>query len=589
MHKDLRSFMSVLRKEKDLIEISAEVDPYLEIPEIHRRVIDEGGPALLFTNPKGSKFPIVTNLFGTLRRVELAIGPRPEEIMQKLVLAVDKLLPPKPLELWKERDWILSLAKSGSRKVGAGQAPVLQNRVTDVDLHQLPVLTGWQEDGGPFFTLPLVYTEHPSKHEHNLGMYRMQVHEKNQTGMHWQIHKGGGIHHFEAERANLALPVTTFLGGPPALTITAIAPLPEMLPELMFTSFLMGEKLDLVDVADHKHALIANAEFAFCGEVPAHVRRSEGPFGDHYGYYSLQHDFPVFNIQQVYHRKDAIFPATVVGKPRQEDYYIGEYLQRLLSPMFPLVMNGVRDLWTYAEAGFHSLTGAIVRESYYKEALVHAFRILGEGQLSLTKFLMVTDQPTNLFNFTELMENVLARFKPEQDLLIINDTSMDTLDYTGRKFNKGSKAIMTGLGEPIRELPREYQGGEISGIEQVAPYCGGCLMVSGASFSDNPELAAALVHTAQGQLSTWPLVLLVDDAHSIKDQTTFLWTVFTRFDPAHDIYAASEVVHNKIKYHGPIIIDARMKPQYPDELIAREDIVAKVSSRWKEYFGTTNY
>ena len=584
MHTNLRSFIKTLEREKEIVQIDAEVDPYLEIPEIHRRVIDEGGPALLFTNVRGSSFPVLTNMFGTVRRIELAVGPRPEELVRKAVGALDKLLPPKPAVLWQERKWLLDLARTGLRRVGRAKAPVLEHREAAVNLQELPALTGWQEDGGPFFTLPLVYTEHPEHPEHNLGMYRMQIFSPNETGMHWQIQKGGGFHYHEAEKLNRTLPVTVFLGGPPALVLTAIAPLPEMLPELLFASFLTGEKLNLVEVADHAHALIAEAEFALCGEVAPHVRRPEGPFGDHYGYYSWTHDFPVFKVQQVYRRKDAIYPATVVGKPRQEDYFIGDYLQKLLSPLFPMVMPGVRELWTYGETGFHSLAAAVVRESYNREALAHALRIMGEGQLTLTKFLMVTDVPCNLQNFPELLENILRRFSPARDLLIINDTAMDTLDYTGRQFNRGSKAIMTGLGEPVRELPREYSGGPLPGIDKVKPYCGGCLMVSGASYEKSADLAAELAQKSQAELVPWPMVVLVDDTDRIQDQTSFLWTVFTRFDPAHDIYAEAEIRHNKIVYRGPVIIDARMKPQYPDELIPQENIVRQVTDRWGEYF-----
>ncbi|ACV61851.1 UbiD family decarboxylase [Desulfofarcimen acetoxidans DSM 771] len=584
MHTSLRSFLSLLQKEKEITEVKAEVDPFLELPEIHRRVIDEGGPALLFTKVKGSKYPVVTNLFGTERRVELATGPRPENLVKKAVSSLDKLLPPKPRALWNERRWLLDFARSGLKRVDRSKAPVTECRETQVNLRELPALTGWQEDGGPFITLPLVYTEDPVTREHNLGMYRMQIYSENQTGMHWQIHKGGGFHHYEAEMRNVPLPVTVFLGGPPALIISAIAPLPEMLPELIFTSFLIGEKLNLVEVSGQRHPLIAEAEFAICGEVLPKVRRPEGPFGDHYGYYSLVHDFPVFNVKEIYRRKDAIYPATVVGKPRQEDYFIGEFLQRLLSPLFPVVMSGVKELWTYGETGFHSLAAAIVRDSYRREAMAHAFRILGEGQLTLTKFLMVTDVPCALSDFPELLENILQRFDPARDLLILNNTSMDTLDYTGRKFNEGSKAIMTGLGRPLRELPREYRSGPLLAIEKIKHYCGGCLLLSGSSYVEKPELAAQLVKSSQEKLAPWPLVILVDDTDKIYDQTTFLWTVFTRFDPAHDIYADAAIVNNKIEYRGPVIIDARMKPFYPDELLPREDIVKLVEERWSEYF-----
>ncbi len=584
MHNNLRSFIKLLQKEKEIVEIKAQVDPYLEIAEIHRRVIEEEGPALLFSNVKGSKFPVVTNLFGTPRRVEMAIGPKPEQILQKAVHALDRLLPPKVKNLWEERDWLLGVARSGLRTVGREKAPVMECRQPVVNLKELPVITSWQEDGGPFVTLPLVYTEHPVTKEHNLGMYRIQIFSENQTGMHWQIHKGGGFHYYEAEKLGRALPVTLFMGGPPALVIAAITALPEMVPELLYTSFLMGEKLNMVEAEGSPHRLIAEAEFAVCGEVPPRERKLEGPFGDHYGYYSLAHEFPVFNVKAVYHRKDAIYPATVVGKPRQEDYYIGEWMQDLLAPMFPVIMPGVKSIWTYGEAGFHSLAAAVVRESYFREALGHSFRILGEGQLSLTKFLLVTDVPLDLKNFPLLFETILERFKPARDLIIVNDTSMDTLDYTGRKLNQGSKAIVMGLGDPVRKLPGEYNKGPVSGISKIKPYCRGCLVVSGEGFEADPDLAPKLVRNAQAQFADWPFVILTDDADSLTDQTSFLWTVFTRFAPAWDIYADYEVRNNKIEYKGPVVIDARMKPQYPAELIPDDAVAAKVSQRWNELF-----
>lgn len=584
MHNSLRSFIGMLQREKQIQEVKAEVDPYLELAEIHRRVIEEQGPALLFTNVRGSKFPVVTNLFGTPRRVEMAIGPKPEEVLRRAVEALDRLLPPKLQNLWRERDWILSIAKSGLRTVNRDKAPVLRCRQPTVNLRELPVLTSWQEDGGPFITLPLVYTEHPATRQHNLGMYRIQIFSENQTGMHWQIHKGGGFHYHEAEKNNSPLPVTVFLGGPPALVIAAITALPEPVPELIYASFLMGDRINTVEAPGHPHRLIAEAEFALCGAVPPRTRRPEGPFGDHYGYYSLVHDFPVFNVQQVFHRQDAIYPATIVGKPRQEDYFIGEWMQDLLAPVFPLVMPGVKALWTYGETGFHSLAGAVVRESYFREALAHAFRILGEGQLTLTKFLMVTDANVDLKDFPLVLENILTRFNPVRDLIIINDTAMDTLDYTGRKFNRGSKGIMLGLGSPVRQLPGEYTAGPVRGLRSVKPYCRGCLVVSGEPYEKAPDLASHLVREGQEQLADWPLLVLVDDTDRITDQTSFLWTVFTRFDPAWDIYAEQKVRHNKIEYAGPVIIDARMKPHYPAELEPREDIVKKVSQRWTEFF-----
>ena len=332
------------------------------------------------------------------------------------------------------------------------------------------------------------------------------------------------------------------------------------------------------------HRLIAEAEFAICGSVPPHEKRSEGPFGDHYGYYSLVHDFPVFHVDRIWHRKDAIYPATIVGKPRQEDYYLGEFLQRLLSPAFPMAMPGVKALWTYGETGFHPLASAIVRESYSREAMTSAFRILGEGQLTLTKFLILTDQNLELEKFDVLMETVLERFQPHRDLFIFNHTSHDTLDYTGKKLNHGSKAVLIGVGDPVRELPGQYTGGEIPEIHDVAVFCRGCLVVSASTYASEPDLAQRLLINGKLQLANWPLVIIVDDVAVASHQTSFLWTVFTRFNPADDLYASASVISHHPHYELPIIIDARMKPDYPAELFPREDIVQLVDRRWKEYF-----
>jgi UbiD family decarboxylase len=456
VHPSLRTFLDLLTRENQLQEIKTEVDPNLELAEIHRRVIDEGGPALLFSRVKGSPYPVVTNLFGTVQRIDMAFGPKPESLVRDLVNIAESILPPKPAELWQHRGVGLDLLRLGTKNTT--RSPVTQVVDRPARLDQLPVLTTWQEDGGPFITLPLVYTENPVTKKHNLGVYRMQVFDASSTGLHWQIQKGGGFHYREAERLNQNLPVTVFLGGPPALILAAIAPLPEDVPELVLASLLAGQKLKMSRSPLGGHRLAAEAEFALVGHAAPHERRDEGPFGDHYGYYSLRHEYPVFHVDAVFHRRDAIYPATVVGKPRQEDFFIGDYLQRLLSPLFPLVMPSVKDLWTYGETGFHSLCAAVVQERYGREALVSGFRILGEGQLSLTKFLLLTDAPQDLSNFSKLLEHVLERFRPETDLFVFSNVSMDTLDYTSGKVNEGSKAIMLGLGEPIRKLEREFHG-----------------------------------------------------------------------------------------------------------------------------------
>lgn len=583
MHRNLRSFLDLLVRNDDVATVEAEVDPYLELAEIHRRVIEEGGPALLFKRVKGSRYPVVTNLFGTKRRIERAFGPKPEALVREAVHVAENLLPPRPKELWRHRSLALDALKLGTRNTS--RAPVMQVKDSPARLKELPVLTTWQEDGGPFITLPLVYTEHPSTGKHNLGMYRMQRFDGATTGMHWQIHKGGGFHYHEAESLNHALPVTVFLGGPPALILSAIAPLPEDVPELLLASLLAGEKIGMARAEGVAHRLVAEAEFALVGHVKPRERRAEGPFGDHYGYYSLQHDYPVFHVDAVFHRRDAIYPATVVGKPRQEDFFIGDYLQELLSPLFPLVMPSVRELWTYGETGFHSLAAAVVRERYGREALVSGFRILGEGQLSLTKFLLLTDTPQDLRDFRSLFEHILARFRPASDLFIFSNVSMDTLDYTSGVVNSGSKAIMLGLGEATRELPREFRGSLPRDITRAEVFCGGCLVVEGLPFEREPEQAARIARDEA--FRDWPLVVLHDSANVADSSEAFLWATWTRFEPARDIHAADvEVVRNHLSYRAPVVIDARTKPGFPAELVVRPDIKELVSRRWREYFPT---
>lgn len=581
-YPDLRSYLDALRRESEVVRIDVPVDPQLEAAEIHRRVIAAGGPALHFTRLGSSSFTAVTNLFGTAKRVEMAFGPRPHELVKAAASLPDTLLPPSVASLWKQRGILKSLARVG---VGhTSRAPVLEVRRSPCDFGRLPVLTTWKEDGGPFLTLPLVYTEHPDGQGHNLGIYRGQIHAAARSGMHWQIGKGGGFHYAVAESRNQALPVNIFLGGPPALMLSAIAPLPENVGELLLASLILGKKLPMTGNPDGTLPLMATAEFALVGEVPPHEREPEGPFGDHYGYYSLRHDYPVFHCRTVFHRRDAIYPATVVGKPRQEDFFLGDYLQELLSPVFPLVMPAVIDLWSYGETGYHSLAAAVVKQRYKREAMVSAFRILGEGQLSLTKFLLVLDEKVDLKDFPSVLEHVLERADFRTDLYVFGNLSMDTLDYTGPTVNEGSKGVILGVGDAIRALPGKFEGEAPSGIQKVRVFCGGCLVVSGPGYGEEPE-AAVRVARHDG-FRDWPLVVLVDDAgQAAKSPMNFLWTTFTRFEPAADIHAANiELVRGHVSYTPPVVIDARLKPGFPDELFCDPETADTVTRRWKEYF-----
>jgi 4-hydroxybenzoate decarboxylase subunit C len=582
VHVDVPSFIDTLRREREIVEIEAEVDPTLEIAEIHRRVIAAEGPALLFKRPRGSDVPVVTNLFGTKKRVDLAFGSAPERFVRHAVRLVHDLVPPTLGKLWGERVFFRQALGLGTKAARSG--PVTEVVDTPARLDRIPMLKSWPEDGGHFVTLPLVYTEHPENKSHNLGMYRIQRHSQSATGMHWQIGKGGGFHHAVAQARGEDLPVTVLVGGPPALIVSAVAPLPENVPELMLASLMMGGRVPMVEAPEgHPHRLVATCEYALVGRVKPHDLAPEGPFGDHYGYYSLRHDYPVLHVDAVCHRRNPVWPATVVGKPRQEDFYIGDYLQELLSPLFPLVMPQVRDLWTYGETGYHALAAAVVHERYRREAMTAAFRILGEGQLALTKFLWVVSDPVDLRDPRAVLEHLLARFRPETDLYVLSNLSMDTLDYTGPEVNLGSKGVMVGVGEPWRSLPRTFEGTLPEGVRDAVPFCAGCLLISGPPWGRDPNFLAGVLPA----LKEWPLVVLVEDpARAAASPVRFLWTVFTRFEPAADIVTGSapRVVRNALVREGPIGIDARMKPSYPAELSCDPETRATVYRRWKEYF-----
>jgi UbiD family decarboxylase len=425
----------------------------------------------------------------------------------------------------------------------------------------LPALTSWPEDGGPFLTLPLVETRYGST---NLGMYRIQIKGPKKTGFHAQLAKGGGFHVYQAEQAGVSLPVKIYLGGSPALILAAIAPLPEGISEYLLASFLLKRPIQMG--RSPWGPWVLEAEFVLVGFVPPHIREEEGPFGDHYGFYSLAHPFPIIHIEGIFHRRDAIFPATVVGKPYQEDHYLGTYLQKLLSPLLKLVIPALKELWSYPEAGFHPLAGARARSSYEGELLTTGLRILGESQLSLTKCLFITDEkgpsPENFLAFwTYLWEHA-------PQIHIWTPTAMDTLDYTGPSYQKGSKLLIYSskttmpLPSEMPHLPPGIKG------RVLTP---GTLLVSlsGSDFSYLYSLP-------------WPCIILMDDVFvSLKD---FLWILGTRLNPATDVWSQSTWRQNHVEWVFPLILDARTKPHHPGLLIPREEVVQNVDKRWKEYF-----
>ena len=580
--RNLRDFILLLEREGELTRVQLPVNRDLEVAEIHRRVIAAGGPALYFERVEGADFPLVTNLFGTARRVDLAFGSRPREMVAGIARLPEQLLPPSPKALWRERSLLCSLARIGLKHGGA--APIRAHIDSPPRLSRLPALKTWVRDGGRFITLPLVSTRHPVSGGTNLGMYRVQLFSDEEVGLHFQIAKGGGFHLAAAEERGEALPVNIHVGGPPALMLGAVAPLPENIPELLLASLALGRKLRMAPNPSGPLPLIAEADFCLVGRIEAGARRPEGPFGDHYGYYSEIHDYPWMRVDALLHRPDAIWPATVVGKPMQEDFFLGDYLQELLAPLFPLAMPTVRDLWSYGETGYHSLSAAVVHERYEREAISAALRILGEGQLSLTKFLLVTDAPLDLRDFPAVLRHILERADFRTDLFLLANLSMDALDYAGPRINHGSKGILLGCGEARRKLPTEFTGQPSCGLREVRVFTAGCLVVDVAETAEEEELPRRIARDPA--FANWPLVVLSDDARrATRSTANFLWTTFTRFDPASDLAARDvELLHNHPAFLPPLVIDARMKAHYPEELSCDPETADKVDRRWSDYF-----
>lgn len=584
--RDLREFVGHLEQAGELVRIGAEVDPDQEITVIQHRVLAAGGPALLFEKVKGSPYRLVSNLFGTPRRVEMAFGRHPGEIGNDLVRFAERMKEPGVRAVWEQRRTLWSIARARMRTVRGG--PVLDRASEPPVLTRLPVLKCWPLDGGRFFTLPLVHTMDPETGAGNLGIYRLQLYDDASTGMHWQIEKGGGFHFHKAKEANRPLPVSVILGGPPALTLAAIAPMPEGFDERLLAALIMGAPLDVILRRTTGHRVPARAEFLLEGTVTPGDLRREGPFGDHLGHYSHSADFPVYRVDRIFARNDAIYPATVVGKPPQEDYYIGEALEHLMMPLLKLVKPGVRDVWAYPETGFHPLAVLAVDERYAREGLKQALGLLGEGQMSLSKVMIVVDHDVDVRDFTAVSRAIWAHTDPAEDLHVIGPTAQDTLDFTGPSMNTGSRLIILATRHaagPRRTqvpaaptAPRETH----PAIRAMAAIGPAFLMVQVSEGCDREAVRAALA--GNPVTAGYLFHVLVSPDVPVDDRRMALWGWFTRFDPFLDLHPARrEAAGNRLTLHAPIAIDATWKPGYRKPVQFDPAIEKRVEARWNSY------
>ncbi|CUS83154.1 menaquinone biosynthesis decarboxylase [Candidatus Kryptonium thompsonii] len=594
MPSDLRTFIKLLKEEGEIKEIHAEVSTELEITEIADRVVKSGGPAILFKNVDGSKFPVVMNLFGTYERVKLAIGNEPTETFEWLVQFLTEK--PSPKNFLKNRKYIFKLFESLKPKV-VKTAPVQEIVNLNPNLFEIPALKCWPKDGGKFITLPLVITHDPETGKRNVGMYRIQIYDEKTAGLHWQSHKTGAYHYWKAEKLNKPLPVAIAIGGHPALIFSAITPLPPNFDELMFASYLLGEKIRLVKAKTIPMLVPADAEFVIEGYAYPNERRIEGPFGDHFGYYSLSEPFPVLHVTAITYRKDAIYPATIVGKPPMEDAWIGKAISEIFFPIIKMQLPEIVQMHLSIEAGFHNL-GVISVESYFPRQAVKAMMgIWGLGQLSLTKVLIAVDKTINPKDLESVAIEVLKWVDFSQDLIFIRDAHTDTLDVAGPLTDHGSKLGIDATPKKERkpfEIEKitspELKGkGEI--IDELRPV-DGILVVK--IKKDKPFKAREIAN------EIWKLdtdkkvriMFIVDEEINIHDKTELIWGLFTRFDPERDIFFDERSLNYRVmpNFGTRMAIDCTRKFQEEGhfkpwlEIIKMdEQIKERVTQRWEEY------
>jgi 4-hydroxy-3-polyprenylbenzoate decarboxylase len=578
-YRNLAQCLRDLEASGRLVRIDEEIDPDQEVAAVQRRVFQAGGPALLFTNVRGSPFPMAGNIFGTAERIRFLFRDTLDTVKNLFRVKAD----PAAIKRHPGLFFRLPRTLNHARPRTVSRGPVLEHETT---VQELPHLRSWPGDGGAYITLPQVYSEDPGNPGYrgsNLGMYRVQLTGNRyatgrEVGLHYQIHRGIGPHHAASIARDAPLEVNVFVGGPPAMTLAAIMPLPEGIPEVFFAGVLGGRRIPMVSTSG---GLPVSAEADFCLSGHVHPRHllPEGPFGDHLGYYSLRHDFPVMTLQSVRHRSGAVWPFTTVGRPPQEDSVIGEFIGELVEPMVSSVYRGIREIHAVDQAGVHPLLLAVGSERYVpfaperkpQELLTSACALLGSTQTSLSKFVLIAAQEDNpelsTRNVSDFFRHMLERVDWRRDLHFLTRTTMDTLDYSGISLNQGSKVIIAAAGPPRRSLRRHIPDVDWpAGFGRPQCFAPGILLLQGPRHDRPRDAGDPLVEDLCRKLepvadSFPPLVVLADDSgFAGRSWDDFLWVAFTRSDPATDIYGAGAFVHCKHwGCSGPLVIDARLK------------------------------
>ncbi|MBP1989353.1 UbiD family decarboxylase [Paenibacillus eucommiae] len=595
MYRNLEECIIDLEKNGHLIRVHEEVDPYLEMAAIHMKVYEANGPALLFENVKGTKFRALSNLFGTIERSKFIFRDTWEAVQNVMTLRSDPIKAIK--NPFKHIGTGLAAWKALPLKQSGGTPATLQ----EIHISDLPLIQSWPMDGGAFVTLPQVYTEDPEKPgimNSNLGMYRVQLSGNEyeidkEIGLHYQIHRGIGVHQDKANKQGAPLKVSIFIGGPPAHTLSAVMPLPEGLSELTFAGLLSGRRFHYSYIDGY--CVSNDADFVITGEIHQGETKPEGPFGDHLGYYSLTHPFPLMRVHKVYAKPNAIWPFTVVGRPPQEDTVFGELIHEITGDAIRQEIPGVKEVHAVDAAGVHPLLFAIGSERYtpYQqvkqpaEMLTIANRILGTGQLSLAKYLFITAEEQQLLDThheVDFLTYILERIDLRRDLHFYTNTTIDTLDYSGTGLNSGSKVVFAAYGDKKRELCKEVPGvlRELQGYEHASMVMPGIIAIQGPEFITYAEAQEELQLLCiaiqdKGGIPTCPMIILCDDSRFMSETVkNFLWATFTRSNPSHDIYGVNSHYENKHWACDTVIIDARIKPHQAPPLIPDPSIEKKI-------------
>lgn len=600
-YKNTRECLDALEARGDLVRIDKCVDANIEIGAIQRRVFQAKGPALLFTNVKGCRFPMAANIYGTKERVRFIFRDTVEMVERLMKL---KLSPMDALKRpWKYLGAPRTAYHTLPKKVSWG--PVLQNETT---VSKLPQLVSWPMDGGAYVTLPQVYSEDPLEPGYagsNIGMYRVQLSGNDyvpdrEVGLHYQIHRGIGHHHARAIEKNIPLRVNIVVGGAPSMTLAAMMPLPEGLAEIFFAGALGGHRIPMVS-REGGLPVPAQADFCICGSIVKDEEKPEGPFGDHLGYYSLAHDFPVLKVEKVFHRNDAIWPFTTVGRPPQEDTMFGEFVHELTADLVPSVFSGVHEVHAVDAAGVHPLLLAVGSERYVpyaderqpQELLTNAMALLGNTQTSLSKYVFIAAREdmragASCHDIPGFFRHMLERVDLTRDLHFITRTTIDTLDYSGISLNQGSKLVFAAAGKVKRELGTELPSGLDlpRGFRDPQVFAPGILVIKGPKHrrkrdQQDPamERLGPILAKAKG-IEKFPMIVVADDADfTARSWDDFLWVTFTRSDPATDFYGVNAFTH--AKHWGAetaIIIDARLKTYHAPPLTPDPEVEKMVDS-----------